>query len=218
MFWFRWKHPIKLAIIVGLSVLCWYSFSPLQQKVHLGLDLQGGLRALVELQPNEQYPKITADVQAEELQVLQDRLGGIGVSELTFERVGVDRINIEMPGLRDPEQAIKLIREAAVLEMYPLSAEQVARAQSDPKFDPYRAAKARGKPIITGADMAHATVGVNQGGQPVVDFTLTTDGGKKFYAWTAANLHKPLPLFLDGKLIEAPTIEAAIARTGALPG
>src|SRR5947209_11401293 len=149
MFWYRWKHPVKLVAIVALCVLCWFGFSPLRDRIHLGLDLQGGLRALVELEPNDQYPKISSDVQAEELQVLQNRLGGLGVSELTFEKVGVDRINIEMPGLRDPEQAIKLIREAAVLEMYPLSAEQVARAQSDPKFDPYRAAKAGGKPIIT---------------------------------------------------------------------
>jgi preprotein translocase subunit SecD len=218
MFWFRWKHPIKLAIIVGLCVLCWYSFTPVAQKVHLGLDLQGGLRALVELEPTSQYPTITSDIQAEELQVLQDRLGGIGVSELTFEKVGVDRINIEMPGLKDPEEAIKLIREAALLEMYPLTADQVARASSDPKFDPYIAAKATGKPIITGSDMSHATVGVSPGGQPVVLFTLTNDAGKRFYAWTKANIHKPLPIFLDGKLIEAPTINGAIASEGQIEG
>src|SRR5579864_6772655 len=121
MFWFRWKHPIKLAAIVGLCVICWFSFSPLKQRVHLGLDLQGGLRALVELEPTDQVTAITSEVQDEELQVLQNRLGGLGVSELTFERVGVNRINIEMPGLKNPEDAIKLIREAAVLEMYPMT-------------------------------------------------------------------------------------------------
>jgi preprotein translocase subunit SecD len=218
MFWFRWKHPIKLAIIVGLCVLCWFSFTPVAQKVHLGLDLQGGLRALVELEPTSQYPTVTSDIQAEELQVLQDRLGGIGVSELTFEKVGIDRIYIEMPGLKDPEQAIKLIRTAALLEMYPLTAEQVARAGSDPKFDPYIAAKATGKPIITGSDMSHSSVGVNPGGQPIVQFQLTSDAGKRFYAWTKANLHKPLPIFLDGKLIEAPTIQGAIASDGQIEG
>jgi preprotein translocase subunit SecD len=218
MFWFRWKHPIKLAIIVGLCVLCWFSFTPVAQKVHLGLDLQGGLRALVELEPTTQYPTITSDIQAEELQVLQDRLGGIGVSELTFEKVGVDRINVEMPGLKDPEQAIKLIRTAALLEMYPLTADQVARAASDPKFDPYIAAKATGKPIITGSDMSHASVGVNPGGQPIVLFQLTSDSGKRFYAWTKANIHKPLPIFLDGKLIESPTIQGAIASDGQIEG
>ena len=218
MFWFRWKHPIKLAIIVGICVACWFGFTPLVQKIHLGLDLQGGLRALVELEPTKQYPQINTDIQAEELQVLQDRLGGIGVSELTFEKVGVNRINIEMPGLKDPEQAIKLLREAALLEMYPMTAAQVARAGTDPKFDPYRAAQANGPPVITGADMTHATVGVNQAGEPTVDFTLSSEGGKKFYAWTKANIGKPLPIFLDGKLIEAPTIEGAIADTGEIHG
>ncbi|HLX03592.1 MAG TPA: hypothetical protein VKS80_15910, partial [Trinickia sp.] len=219
MFWFRWKHPIKLAIIVGLCVACWFGFSPLKQKTHLGLDLQGGLRALVELEPTDQYPSITSDLQAEELQVLQDRLGGLGVSELTFEKVGANRINIEMPGLRDPEQALKLMSNAALLEMYPLTAEQVQRAQSDPKFDPYRAAKAHGaKPIVTGTDMQHATVGSDPGGGIAVDFTLTSDGGKKFYDWTKANIGKPLPIFLDGKMIEAPTIEGAIAASGEIHG
>jgi preprotein translocase subunit SecD len=218
LFWNQWKHPIKLAVIVLLCVACWFSFTPVAQKVHLGLDLQGGLRALVELVPTDQYPKITSDIQAEELQVLQDRLGGIGVSELTFEKVGVDRINIEMPGLKDPEQAIKLIREAAVLEMRPLSAAQVARAGSDPKFDPYVAAVANGPPIITGADMAKATVGINPGGEPVVQFTLTTEAGKRFYSWTKANIGKPLPIFLDKKMIEAPNIEGAIASNGEIHG
>lgn len=218
MFWFRWKHPIKFVIIAGLCVGCWFAFSPLAQRVHLGLDLQGGLRTLIELEPNEQYPTITSDVQAEELQVLQDRLGGIGVSELTFEKVGNDRINIEMPGLKDPEQAIKLIRQAAVLEMYPLTQAQVDRAQSDPKYDVYAVAKKNAKPIITGADIQHATVGSDPGGAVAVEFTLTSDGARKFYAWTKANIGKPLPIFLDGKMIEAPSIEGAIANNGEIHG
>ncbi|MFI5389401.1 MAG: preprotein translocase subunit SecD, partial [Candidatus Eremiobacterales bacterium] len=218
MFWYRWKHPIKFAVIIALCVLCWFAFSPLTQKAHLGLDLQGGLRALVELEPNDQYPTISSDVQAEELQVLQDRLGGIGVSELTFEKVGVNRINIEMPGLKDPEQAIKLISQAAVLEMYPLTQAQVDRAGSDPKFNPYIAAKTNGKAIITGTDIQHATVGSDPGGAIAVDFTLTSDGAKKFYAWTKANIGKPLPIFLDKKMIEAPSIEGAIANSGEIHG
>ena len=218
MFWFRWKHPIKLAIIVALCVGCWFAFAPLTQKVHLGLDLQGGLRALVELEPTDQFPQINQDIQAEELQVLQNRLGGIGVSELAFEKVGVNRINIEMPGLKDPEQAIKLIRNAAVLEMYPLTQAQVDRAGNDPKFDPYVAAKKNGPPIITGTDIQHATVGSDPGGAIAVDFTLTSDGAKKFYAWTKANIGKPLPIFLDKKMIEAPSIEGAIANSGEIHG
>jgi len=219
MFWYRWKHPIKFAIIIGLCVLCWFAFSPLSDKVHLGLDLQGGLRALVELEPTKQFPDINADIQAEELQVLQNRLGGLGVSELTFEKVGVNRINIEMPGLKDPEQAIKLLSTAALLEMYPLTQDQVTKALNDPKFDPYKAATSKGQsPIITGTDIQHATVGSDAGGAVNVTFNLTGDGSKKFYAWTKANIGKPLPIFLDHKMIDWPIIEGAIANNGEIHG
>ena len=215
MFWIRWKHPIKLAAIAALCVACWFSFSPVRQKVKLGLDLQGGLRALVELEPNQQYPKITPEIQDEELTVLQTRLGGLGVSELTFQKVGGDRINVEMPGLKDPEQALKLMSEAGLLEMRPLSPAQVARAQNDKKFDPY---KASGPPVITGSDMSNATAATNQVGEPVVEFTLNTNGAKKFYDWTSKHVGAPLPIFLDGKLIEAPTIESAIGARGEIHG
>ncbi|MBC5824896.1 MAG: protein translocase subunit SecD [Candidatus Eremiobacteraeota bacterium] len=214
MFWFHWKHPIKIAIIVALCVGCWFAFSPVAQKVHLGLDLQGGLRALVELEPTHDVPKIDAGILDEELQVLQTRLGGLGVSELTFEKVGADRINIEMPGLKDPEQAIKLIREAAVLEMRPLSSEQLAKGQNNSAA----LYKEAGPAIITGADISHATVGTDPGGAPAVEFTLNSAGAKKFYEWSSKNVGKPLPIFLDQKLIEAPTIESAISNNGEIHG
>src|ERR1700674_4765484 len=134
MFWFRGKNLIKLAVIFVLCAGCVLAFTPAKQKIKLGLDLQGGLRALIELEPTDTVPKITPDILNEELLVLQTRLGGLGVSELTFEKVGSNRINIEMPGLKDPEQAITLIRQAAVLEMRPLTAEQNTRAYNDKKY------------------------------------------------------------------------------------
>jgi preprotein translocase subunit SecD len=215
MFWFRWKHLIKLTAIIVLCVLCAFTFLPLRSTIHLGLDLQGGLRALVELEPTPDHPAITGDLQDEELQVLETRLNGLGVSELAFSKVGSDRINIEMPGLKDPEQAIKLIREAAVLEMRPMTQDQVNRAQSDPKYDAYAAS---GPPVITGADMSSATAGTDAAGQPAVHFTLNAAGSKKFYDWTSKNIGKPLPIFLDRKLIEAPTIEGAISNNGEIHG
>lgn len=215
MFWFRWKHLIKLTLIVVLCVLCALAFLPLRQTVHLGLDLQGGLRALVELEPTPDHPTITSDLQDEELQVLETRLNGLGVTEIAFSKVGSDRINIEMPGLKDPEQAIALIREAAVLEMRPMTKDQVTRAQSDPKYDAY---KASGPPVITGADMSSATAGTDSAGQPAVHFTLTGAGSKKFFDWTSKNIGQFLPIFLDRKLIEAPTIEGAISNNGEIHG
>src|SRR4029077_17003475 len=221
MFWYRWKHPIKMLVIVGLSVLCWFIFTPLTDKVKLGLDLQGGLRALVALEPNDQYKSITSDIQSEEMQVLQDRLNTLGTSEISFSKVGTDRINIEMPGLTDPRQALQLIQQAAVLEMRPLTNAQVAKTEVgaqtyDPKFNPYKASQA---PIITGNDLASANPQPSQsGGAYVVAFTLKSDGARRFLDWTRKNIGNPLPIFIDGKLITAPIIQGAIGASGQIEG
>ncbi|HZV78163.1 MAG TPA: hypothetical protein VFF60_00990, partial [Candidatus Binatus sp.] len=224
MFWFRWKNPIKLAIILVLCVLCYFAFTPLRQKIKLGLDLQGGLRALVELEPTEAVPQITPEILAQELYVLQSRLGGLGVSELTFEKVGNNRINIEMPGLKDPQQAIELIHQAAVLEMRPLTPEQNQRAylslqSADRSYAETGAYKDSAAPIITGADMTSAVAGAGPAGSGyVVNFTLSSEGAKKFYEWTSKNVGKPLPIFLDRKFISGPTIQSAIGQQGQITG
>jgi preprotein translocase subunit SecD len=221
MFWFQWKHPIKMLVIIGLCVGCWFIFSPLSKSIKLGLDLQGGLRALVELEPNDQYKTITTDIQSEEMQVLQDRLNSLGTSEIAFSKVGNDRINIEMPGLTDPKQALQLIQQAAVLEMRPLTAAQVAKGSVgsstyDPKFNAY---KASGPPVITGSDLASAQPAPAPGGGAYnVDFTLKSDGARRFLEWTRKNIGNPLPIFIDGKLITAPTIQGAIASSGQITG
>ena len=223
MFWFRWKNPIKLGVILLLCVGCYFAFTPVRQKIKLGLDLQGGLRALVELEPTDTVPTITPDIVNEELLVLQTRLGGLGVSELTFEKVGNNRINIEMPGLKDPEQAITLIRQAAVLEMRPLTPEQTGRAyqslgSTDKSYAETGAYKDSGTPIITGSDMSSAVAGLGQAGGHVVDFTLNGAGAKKFYEWTSKNIGKPLPIFLDKRFISGPTIQGAISANGQITG
>jgi len=218
MFWFRWKHLIKLTVIVVLCVLCALAFTPSQKTIHLGLARQRAVRALVEPEPTPDVPKITPELWAEELQGLQTRLNGLAVNELTFAKGGDNRINIEIPGLNNPEQAIGLIREAAVLEMRPLTKEQVAHALQQPpdkKFDPYKVA---GPPVITGADMSSATAGTDSAGAPSVNFTLNSAGSKKFYEWTSHHIGDPLPIFLDKKLIEAPTIEGAISSQGQIHG
>jgi preprotein translocase subunit SecD len=217
--WFRWKHPIKIAVILLLCVGCYYTFTPIKQKVKLGLDLQGGLRTLVQLQPNDVVPKITSDILDEEQSVLQNRLNTLGTSEITFQKIPPDRINIEMPGLQKTEEAIRLIREAAVLEMRPLSPEQNTRAYNDKKYAAEQAYKDSGPPIITGTDMKSATVGPNQAGNGyVVDFSLDGPGAKKFYEWTSKNVGKPLPIFLDKKFVSGPIIQSAIGAQGQITG
>ncbi len=57
-----------------------------------------------------------------------------------------------------------------------------------------------------------------QSGEKVVAFTFDPVGGRYFGDLTQANLHKPLAIVLDGKVISAPNIQSRIASNGTISG
>jgi preprotein translocase subunit SecD len=63
---------------------------------------------------------------------------------------------------------------------------------------------------MTGKDLSQVTVTQNQVGQYVIQFTLTSEGGKIFADYTAANIGKYLTITLDKKVISSPVIKSAI--------
>ncbi|MBV8354744.1 MAG: hypothetical protein JO101_05460, partial [Candidatus Eremiobacteraeota bacterium] len=48
--WSRFKTPLKAGLLLALVALCLWAVAPVQQKIHLGLDLRGGVRVLLQLQ------------------------------------------------------------------------------------------------------------------------------------------------------------------------
>ena len=63
--------------------------------------------------------------------------------------------------------------------------------------------------LITGADIDTATV-VAVSGQSVVEVVFTDAGSAKFAEITSRNLKKRLGIFVDGHLVSAPVVQAAI--------
>jgi len=63
MTWTRWKNPVKALVVLAVIALCLYAALPVQRKIHLGLDLQGGARLLLQLNTTPEVKTITADVQ-----------------------------------------------------------------------------------------------------------------------------------------------------------
>jgi preprotein translocase subunit SecD len=72
-----WLKGFSVLAIVGL---CLFLILPIQNKIKLGLDLQGGVRVLLELRPSPEVPKITPQIQAQVEQVIQGRINGLGVA------------------------------------------------------------------------------------------------------------------------------------------
>ena len=80
----------------------------------LGLDLVGGLRVL--LQADTAAENFTAEDLGETANNVSRRVNALGLTEATVQVQGRDRILVELPGVRDPEQAITTIQQTALLE------------------------------------------------------------------------------------------------------
>ena len=80
----------------------------------LGLDLVGGLRVL--LQADTAASNFTLDDLGETANNVARRVNALGLTEATVQVQGRDRILVELPGVRDPAQAVATIQRTALLE------------------------------------------------------------------------------------------------------
>lgn len=216
--WNRLKTPLKALLILGISALCVWAILPIGQKIHLGLDLQGGVRVLLQLQTTKDVPSITSDVQGQVEQVVQNRVNGLGVSEPVISRVGSDRLLVELPAVKNPDEAVKELKDVAVLEFKIVPPAVAAHADADKKYaaDPNGAYKDSGPTVYSGADLKGAEAAFGPSGQPQINFQTKNPG--KFGELTQKNLGKPLGIFLDKQYVSAPTIQGVITSDGQITG
>jgi preprotein translocase subunit SecD len=83
--------------------------------VHQGLDLVGGLQVTLEAIENPETP-FSPDAMNAAKGIVENRVNALGVSEPVIQMYGERRIIVELPGLRDPDQAIKTFGQTGLLE------------------------------------------------------------------------------------------------------
>jgi protein-export membrane protein SecD len=88
--------------------------------IKLGLDLQGGMHLVLEVDDREgtMTPESRADATERALTVIRTRIDQFGVEEPMIQRVGDDRIVVELPGIDDEERAKDIIRQTAFLQFF----------------------------------------------------------------------------------------------------
>jgi preprotein translocase subunit SecD len=217
--WLKLKPWVTGAFIAGIVAFCLYLVLPIQKNIKLGLDLQGGVRVLMQLNTTPEIPKITPEIQSETEQVYRERIDKLGVAEPQITSVGTDRILVELPNVSDPDKAIQTLKEVAKLDfkIVPPAVEQ--RAETDKKYaaDPNGAYKDSGPIVYAGADLKSAASAPSQsGGSWQIDFE--TKDPKKFGEMTQTNLGKLLGVFLDKRYISAATIQGVITDQGQITG
>jgi len=87
-----------------------------KQAIHLGLDLQGGLQLLLEVDKSRLSPAEAKDAVERAREIINNRIDQFGVAEPLIQIEGQDRIAVQLPGLTDRARAIELIGKTALLE------------------------------------------------------------------------------------------------------
>jgi SecD/SecF fusion protein len=82
----------------------------------LGLDLQGGMHIVLEIEDSELGDDAKRDALDRVLRIIRNRVDQFGVAEPTIQKQGDRRIIVQLPGLQDPERAKGLLGQTAQLE------------------------------------------------------------------------------------------------------
>ena len=130
-----WKWLI-LIVLVAWSIALVY---PPSEKVKLGLDLQGGTSYTLEIDES-QLPEGSdvKDARDRALEVIRNRVDGMGVAEPNIYPDGTKRIIVQIPGMKaeDRARASENIRKAAFLEfriVHPQNDEKISKLFQDRK-------------------------------------------------------------------------------------
>ncbi|MGH7681802.1 MAG: protein translocase subunit SecD [Candidatus Eiseniibacteriota bacterium] len=123
-----------------------------EQSIKLGLDLQGGMYLLLEVDKSKLGPAEAKNAVDQALQIIRNRIDQFGVAEPSIQKQGDDRILIQLPGLLDQERAKELIGQTALLEFKLVKTDDETRALFE-RLDNYLARKRTGSlPDTTAAD------------------------------------------------------------------
>ncbi|MFA6350259.1 MAG: protein translocase subunit SecD, partial [Candidatus Omnitrophota bacterium] len=217
------KVLYKAIFIAAIIGLCAYFAFPLNKRINLGLDLQGGMHLLLKVDTSKLSEQAKLDAADRAVEVIRNRIDAFGVREASIQKQGEDEIVIQLPGVTDRERAIDLIGKTALLEFKIVDSDpqklQAALAGTIPEGLELKYTKDTNEPLLlqataalTGDALTNASVRFDssQFNEPTVTLQFNSNGAKKFAEITAANIGKRLAIVLDGKIQSAPSIREAI--------
>ncbi len=184
-------------------------------KLKLGLDLQGGTHLVYEGDLKDIPEEARKDAMNSARDVIERRVNGFGVSEPVVQVSGDNRIIVELPGVKDINEAIKLIGQTPFLEFReenpnPDSVNVTPDENGEVTIDANQAFLATG---LTGKQLKRSTLEFDpRTGVPQVNLQFDAEGTKLFSEITTRNQGKRIAIFLDGQILSAPTVQTAITN------
>lgn len=178
-------------------------------RTHLGLDLQGGSHLVFETNTSKLARQDIDDALESAKTIIERRVNFFGVSEPNVQIVtsqNIHRIIVDIPGITNTQEAIKLIGQTAQLEFTEEASDSGKIATDTPAI--FLLTK---KTNLSGQDVKKATVVFDQQtGNPQVRLDFNAEGAKKFGQITTRNVGKQVGIVIDNMMISAPVVQQPI--------
>ena len=176
-----------------------------------GLDIQGGMHLVLEAKDTPTV-KVNDQVMASVVQVIRNRVDQYGVSEPTIQRKGPNQIVIDLPGIKDADEARAYVgKTAQLIFMEPLQTSPALDATSSA----WKETALTGKMLINAAAQP-AGGGGGVGGGWEVQIKFNPEGAKLFGELTSQYVNKQIAIKLDEKIVSAPRVNEPILQGDAV--
>jgi len=173
----------------------------------LGLDLKGGSSLIFEADTSKLKKEDLNDALSSARDVIERRINFFGVTEPQIQTIKTGdkyRLSVDLPGINNYEEAIRLIGQTAQLTFRELPSEKIAT--TSPIFT--QLTKDTG---LSGVHIQKSTVEFDsQTGKPQVGLKFNKQGADLFAAITKRNIGKPVGIFLDNIPLTTPTVSNEI--------
>ena len=216
--------PILIVVVGLLALAIDFSFAipggsrnnpvtgnPIETR--LGLDLQGGVEVDYQVLPANGKTPTGSDLNTI-VGIIDRRVNATGTTEPVIETKGSNQISVQLPGVSDMQQVVKLVGSTGQLTFVPLppatygtssaAGTKAVPADGDP-IDPTL------KPLFGGDQVASANATFDQTtNQRAVAFTLKDPAKTIFAQWSSSHIGDFFAIVLDGTVVSAPYIKSAI--------
>lgn len=220
----NWRTTLALGLIAFVATVAGWLAWPGSPGIHLrigtaaldrdvrivqGLDLQGGLQVLLEANPPPEQ-EVTPDAIEAVRAIIEQRVNALGVAEPVIQKQGDTRIVVELPGLTNEDEAIRLFGETGLLEFVDLGdVPAAAGTQLEEGEFPT---------ILTGRNLQSADVAFDEFRRPQINFQWDSEGATVFGEHTKDNVGRYLAITMDKVVLSAPVIQSQISDRGRITG
>lgn len=223
---------IATTILVVVSVAL---FTPPNEKINQGLDIQGGLSVVLTAKSDDGGAVSSEDLEKSRA-IIESRVNALGASEATVQIQGDDQILVQIPGSSDTETALSTIGKTGSLTFARLDSftdESVVSAIESGQYasegtitDSFGNSFPSGEtqhltvepgtytPLVTGEQITNVTVGRASDASTdyAVNVTLNSEGAAAFAQATSELVatHGQIVIILDDEVQSAPAVQSSI--------